>query len=86
MIVKAALTSIGLDYFTAVVPKVEEFNKKFAENGRIKNLKELATADIDELRKVWKNKRSWMLAKDIASYLSTIGDYKLVLRTWARNA
>jgi len=52
MVVDAAFTSIGLNYFTAVVPKVEEFNKKFVESERIKNLKELAKADIDELRKV----------------------------------
>jgi hypothetical protein len=28
MVVDAAFTSIGLNYFTAVVPKVEEFSKK----------------------------------------------------------
>jgi len=86
MVVDAAFTSIGLNYFTAVVPKVEEFNKKFVKNGRIKNLRELAKADMNELRKVWRNKRSWMIAKDIASYLSTTGDDKSALRTWARNA
>jgi polyhydroxyalkanoate synthesis regulator phasin len=87
MVVDAAFTSIGLNYFTAVVPKVEEFNKKFVENGRIKNLKDLAKADIDELRSVWKNKRSWIIAKEIASYLSTLSDKdKTALRTWAKNA
>jgi len=86
MIVDAAFTSIGLNYFTAVVPKVEEFNKKFVESGRIKNLKELAKADINELRSVWRNKRSWIIAKDISSYLSTIGDDKSALRAWAGNA
>jgi hypothetical protein len=87
MVVDAAFTSIGLNYFTAVVPKVEEFNKKFVENKRIKNLKELAKADIDELRKVWKNNRSWIIAKNTASYLSTISeDDKVALRTWASNA
>lgn len=87
MVVDAAFTSIGLNYFTAVVPKVEEFNKKFVENGRIKNLKELAKADLDELRKVWRNKRSWIIAKNIASHLLTISeDDKVALRTWARNA
>jgi len=35
MVVDAAFTSIGLNYFTAVVPKVEEFNRKFVESGRI---------------------------------------------------
>jgi hypothetical protein len=50
MVVDAAFTSIGLNYFTAVVPKVEGFNKKFIESRRIKNLKDLAEADINELR------------------------------------
>ncbi|KPV63943.1 MAG: hypothetical protein AOA66_0522 [Candidatus Bathyarchaeota archaeon BA2] len=87
MVVDAAFTSIGLNYFTAVVPKVEEFNKRFVENGRIKNLRDLAKADIEELRKVWKNRRSWIIAKDIASYLSTISDDdRTALRTWAKNA
>jgi len=87
MVVDAAFTSIGLNYFTAVVPKVEAFNKKFVESERIRNLKELAEADIKELRSVWKNKRSWMIAKDIASYLTSLsGDDKTALRTWARNA
>lgn len=87
MVVDAAFTSIGLNYFTAVVPGVEEFNKEFVENGRIRNLKELAEADMNELRKVWRNKRSWFVAKEIASYLSTLSeDDRVALRTWARNA
>jgi hypothetical protein len=87
MIVDAAFTSIGLNYFTAVIPKVEEFNKKFIENGKIKNLKDLFKADINELRNVWKNKRSWIIAKEIASYLSKLNDNdKEALRNWAKNA
>jgi len=86
MVVDASFTSIGLNYFTAVVPKVEEFNKKFVESGRIRDLKDLAEADINELRKVWRNKRSWIVAKHIASYLSTVGDDRSALRTWAKNA
>jgi hypothetical protein len=86
MVVDAAFTSISLNYFTAVVPKVKEFNEKFVENGRIKNLKDLSKADVNELRTVWRNKRSWIIAKDIASYLSAIGDDKSALRAWARNA
>jgi hypothetical protein len=87
MVVDAAFTSIGLNYFTAVVPKVEEFNKEFVESGTIKNLKDLANADISELRKLWRNKRSWIIANSIASYLSTLGDDdKSALRTWARNS
>jgi hypothetical protein len=86
MVVDAAFTSIGLNYFTAVVPKVEEFNEKLVENGKIRDLKDLAEADINELRKVWKNRRSWITAREIASYLSTMGHDKPALRTWARNA
>jgi len=87
MIVDAAFTSIGLNYFTAVVPKVEEFNRKFVETERIRSLKDLAKADMDELRKVWRNRRSWKIAKEIASYLSTVSeDDKTALRTWAKSA
>jgi len=86
MVVDAAFTSIGLNYFSTVVPKIEKFNKKFVENGKIKNLKELAKTDINELRELWKNKRSWIIAKEIASYLSTLNeDDKTALRTWAKN-
>ncbi|MGQ9781232.1 MAG: hypothetical protein ACUVQ8_03100 [Nitrososphaeria archaeon] len=87
MIVDAAFTSIGLNYFTAVVPKVEEFSERFVAAGRIKNLKDLTVIDLEELRKIWRNKRSWVVAKDIASYLSTLSeDDKLAFRTWARSA
>jgi len=87
MVVDAAFTSIGLNYFTAVVPKVEEFNKKLVENGEIRDLKDLVKADANELRKVWKNKRSWAIAKGVASHLSTLSDDdRAALRTWARNA
>jgi len=86
MVVDAAFTSIGLNYFTAVVPKVEEFSKRFVENGRIRTLRELAETDINELMVVWKNRRSWAMAKGIASYLSTLSeDDKHALRTWASN-
>jgi len=86
MVVDAAFTSIGLNYFTAVVSKVQEFENRFVESGRIRNLRELADADIDELRSVWRNERSWTLAKDVASYLSMVGDDRIGLRSWARDA
>jgi hypothetical protein len=87
MVVDAAFTSIGLNYFTAVVPKVEEFSEKFVETGRIRFLRDLPKADMDDLRKVWRNKRSWLIAREIASYLSTISSNdREALRTWAKNA
>jgi hypothetical protein len=72
MVVDAAFTSIGLNYFQAVVPKVEEFRERFVRTGRIKALEDLASADVEELREVWKNRRSWEAARAIASHLSQI--------------
>ena len=69
MAVDVAFTSIGLNYFTAIVPKVMRFNEEFVKNGRIRSLRDLANANIEELRSVWRNKRSWSTAKAIATYL-----------------
>lgn len=85
MVVDAAFTSIGLNYFAIVVPKVEEFNKGFVEIEKIKTLKDLSRANVNELRRIWKNRRSWRIAKEIAFYLSTLSDDdKSALRTWAK--
>ena len=86
MVVDAAFMSIGLNYFTSVVPKVVEFNEKFVENGRIKGLRDLVKADSDELREVWRNERSWHVARKTATHFLTISeDDKVALRTWAGN-
>jgi hypothetical protein len=86
MVVDAAFTSVGLNYFTVVVPRVEEFSRRFVESGKIRNLRELADTDVNELRTVWRNMRSWIVAKEVASYLSTVSeDDKTALRTWAKN-
>ncbi|MFN3621800.1 MAG: hypothetical protein ACK4TI_02820 [Nitrososphaerales archaeon] len=87
MVVDAAFTSIGLNYFTAVVPKVEEFSKRFVESNRVKSLRDLVDVDLSELRAVWRNLRSWRMAKGVAAYLSTVSrDDKDALRTWAKNS
>jgi hypothetical protein len=87
MVVDAAFTSIGLNYFQTVVPKVSMFSERFVKNGRIISLRDLAHADIDELRSVWKNRRSWMMAREIAKYLSSISENdRTALRTWAANS
>ena len=52
----------------------------------IKDLKDLANMNINDLRTIWKNKRSGKMAKEVAGYLSTMGTDKVALRTWARNA
>ena len=86
MVVDASFTSIGLNYFTAVVPKVQEFSEKFVKMGKIQNLEDLAKSDMNELKQLWRNERSWYIAKNISSYLANLGDDKLAFRTWARNA
>jgi hypothetical protein len=88
MIIDAAFTSIGLNYFTAVIPKVEEFGRRYVDTGRIDSLDKLSKADLDELREVWKNRRSWTVAKDASSSLlrMDLGSDKEALRVWAKNA
>jgi hypothetical protein len=72
MIVDASFTSLGLNYFQAVVPKIEEFRERFVENGGIKAVEDLANAEIETLKAVWKNRRSWEVAKAIAAYLAGV--------------
>jgi hypothetical protein len=91
MVVDAAFTSIGLNYFHAVVPRVEQFRQEFIEPGRIRTVEELVVADAAELEKVWRNKRSWQMAKSVASYLAGIKkekrfDDRQALIYWAKHA
>jgi hypothetical protein len=87
MVVDAAFTSIGLNYFQAVVPRVMDFRREFLDTGRIQTLGELAEERTERLRKVWRNRRSWDVAKGVAGYLSHIADSgigeKQALRLWA---
>jgi len=91
MVVDAAFTSIGLNYFQAVVPKVEKFRQEFVEQGRIQPLEDFLAIGDEELEKIWKNKRSWQMAKSVAAYLLQIEkerglDDREALRYWARQA
>jgi len=91
MIVDAAFDSIGLNYFQSVVPKVELFNQRFVEMGRIYVLEDLINADEAELRKIWKNARSWKVAREIAIHLVWVKQQKKIgdldaLIYWAKNA
>lgn len=76
MIVDAAFDSIGLNYFTAIVPKVMEFEKSFVENRRVKNLKDLSNLSHEQVKSIWGNKRSWKVAQSVASYLHGVGERK----------
>jgi hypothetical protein len=78
MIVDAAFTSIGLNYFKTVVPKIEKFRREFVNTGKIKTLQDLTATDAnnEELGRIWKNKRSWQVVKSIASYLAKLESEK----------
>jgi hypothetical protein len=91
MLVDAAITSTGVNYFTVVVPRVEEFRRRFVNRGRVTRLGELAAAELEELLELWGNTRSWMAAKQIAGVLEDIrrssgGEDISALRRWAARA
>lgn len=91
MIVDAAFTSIGLNYFTAVVPKVLKFKKDFIDSGIIRDVCDLAKFDYGEALYIWKNERSWYVIKEISKYLCKLKNEngfsdKEALRLWAKNA
>ena len=91
MVVDAAFTSIGLNYFRSVVPRVEQFRREFVKTGRIKTVEDLVAADATELERVWRNKRSWHMAKSVASYLAEIKkekgfDDRQAFIYWAKHA
>ena len=91
MVVDAAFTSIGLNYFTAVVPKVMKFKEEFADCGRVKNLRDLSNLPLNEVKDIWRNKRSWQVIRAVASYLHEVErirnlDDKEALRFWAANS
>jgi hypothetical protein len=91
MVVDAAFTSIGLNYFHAVVPRVEQFRQEFVEPEKIRTIEDLVVTNDAELERVWRNKRSWQMAKSVASYLAGIKkekrfDDRQALIYWARHA
>ena len=91
MVLDAAFDSIGLNYFQSVVPKVELFRQKYVETGRITSLEELATNSDTELKEIWKNQRSWKVARETAAYLASLKqkhglDDRSALIHWARRA
>ena len=84
MVVDAAFTSIGLNYFTAVVPKVLLFKERYVDTGEIVYLRDLVNYDVGELRSVWRNMRSWNVAIGVADALINFGGSdREALRHWA---
>ncbi|MEN3046974.1 MAG: hypothetical protein ABDH49_08395 [Candidatus Hydrothermales bacterium] len=91
MIIDAAFTSIGLNYFTAVVPKVLKFKEDFVDKGIVRGLCDLANFDYKKALYIWRNERSWHVIKEISGYLCELKNErrfseKEALRAWAKNA
>ena len=87
MVVDAAFTSIGLNYFKSVVPKVFQFKESYVDTGLITSLRDLADADTEPLRVIWRNRRSWHVAKNVARRLLKFGDSdREMLRNWASSS
>jgi hypothetical protein len=91
MIVDAAFDSIGLNYFQSVVPRVELFNQQFVETGEVLSIEDLIKIDDTGLRQIWKNARSWKVAREIAIYLVWVKRHKKIsdldaLIYWAKKA
>lgn len=68
MVVGTAFTSIGLNYFTVVVPSVMKFENELMVNGKIRTLRDLSVSRLGQVQSIWKNSRSWQMAKGVASY------------------
>ena len=91
MIVDTAFTSIGLNYFQTVVPRVEKFEQEFIEQGKIRTLEDLMSYNNREVERIWKNKRSWHMAKSVAACLTRLKkenglDDREALIFWAKHA
>ncbi len=91
MVIDAAFDSIGLNYFQSVVPKVELFRQRYVETGKIRTMEGMVKADASELRAMWKNERSWKVAREIASHLASLKrkyslDDRSALISWAQKS
>lgn len=91
MVVDAAFTSIGLNYFTSVVPKVMDFKQKLVDSSRLRSLEQLSALSLDQVQNIWRNSRSWQVARAVASYLHNLAttenlDEREALRCWATNS
>jgi hypothetical protein len=90
MVLDAAFTSVGLNYFRSVVPAVERFRDQYYET--MPALRDLKKADTEILRSVWKNRRSWQVAQATASVLTALqhdeglDSEQQALAHWAANA
>ena len=88
MIVDAAFMSIGLNYFTAVVPGVAKYEQEMLAGRAPDSLSALSCVRYESVADIWKNRRSWEMAKGVAGCLSghgagTADSDAAALRAWA---
>ena len=91
MVVDAALTSIGINYFKLVVPLVEKLYNEYVKTGQIASFEDLARLSPEDrrLRGIIDNRRSWSVAISVCKELNMIrkeNDLKsdfAALKSWA---
>ena len=88
MVVDAAFMSIGLNYFVSVVPAVAAYEARMQRGEVPQKLKDLSTISYDLVAGIWKNRRSWDVARSVAGQLATASqeDDRSALREWAAQA
>ncbi|MGC8566797.1 MAG: hypothetical protein ACP5I6_05140 [Caldisphaera sp.] len=88
MILDASFTSVGLNYFNAVIPAILKFKRKFYDTNEITNFHILSNYDLGKLKEVWKNERSWIVAKNISKVFSKYRnkDDRETLIYWAKTS
>ena len=87
MLVDGAFMSIGLNYFTAVVPAVAAYEARMSAGRAPSTLSELSGVVYEDVASLWKNRRSWELARGVAACLRRDGvDDATALRLWAAAA
>ena len=86
MVVDSAITSVGVNYFSVVVPRVLEFRRKFVDTGMITHLDDLLKWEGSDFYSVWRNRRSWSVAFGITETLLDYGEDVYGLRNWAERS
>jgi hypothetical protein len=93
-VVDAALDSVGLHYFSIVVPRVKRFYNDYVKTNEITSFNSFSTLSTEDarLREIMNNKRVWQVAIGISRVLSGIKirkgldtDFDAV-RYWAEHA
>ena len=88
MLVDAAFMSIGLNYFAAVVPAVAAYEQAMKRGEVPADLGQMADLSLDDVTPLWKNRRSWEVARGVAQALretrgASAKNDRQVLREWA---